>query len=98
MATSAHLADLEAVGAFASAWADRAAAAWNRSADAWSTSGAAASEERVKSAACWPFHELLRAACTSRTSAKLATGTTGPNCSSTNSRMPGATPSTTAGV
>ena len=47
-----------------------------------STRGAAASAEDVKMAACWPFHEVLMASSTSPTSEKLATGTTGPNCSS----------------
>ena len=45
----------------------------------------------VKMALCWPFHDSLAAAFTSLKSLKVATGITGPNCSSRHSRMAGVT-------
>mmetsp|Transcript_17443 Transcript_17443/g.70091 ORF Transcript_17443/g.70091 Transcript_17443/m.70091 type:complete len:333 (-) Transcript_17443:523-1521(-) len=59
---------------------------------------AAAASRRVKSATCWPDHEVLAAVTTSSKSSNAATGTTGPNCSSWKSRIAGVTGATTAGA
>ena len=64
-----------------------------------STSLAAEAPEgsSVKMAACCPFHDALAALATSAASLKVATGITGPNCSSLHSRMAGVTGYTMAG-
>mmetsp|Transcript_50994 Transcript_50994/g.83545 ORF Transcript_50994/g.83545 Transcript_50994/m.83545 type:complete len:312 (+) Transcript_50994:189-1124(+) len=51
----------------------------------------------VKTAACWPYGELFSHSMTSEASDQHAMGTTGPNCSSLQSRMVEVTGYTTAG-
>mmetsp|Transcript_14923 Transcript_14923/g.37823 ORF Transcript_14923/g.37823 Transcript_14923/m.37823 type:complete len:321 (+) Transcript_14923:343-1305(+) len=62
-----------------------------------SMSGAAAAALEVKMADCWPFHDSLSAVYTSDKSENLATGSTGPNCSSWKIRISLVTPAMTAG-